>query len=131
MKIFQISFCSTFRVYSTPKDFWDSIAFCLEVGGRLIGPEEVQLIDTNEEINQLPGGLFRTSGYWSELERSWFDAANTDANSPFSKIIDWGSYIEPTMCGATGGNQRRFVSIHRTRIALTCQVFAITITETF
>jgi hypothetical protein len=25
------------------------------------------------------------SGYWSELEMSWFDAANFDANAPFSR----------------------------------------------
>ena len=88
-------------------DFWDAIAYCLHEGGRLISPEDALLIDSNEELNQLLGGMYRTSGYWSEYERFWFDAANLDSGSPFSKIMDWSQHIEPTLCKANGGRHRR------------------------
>ena len=84
-------------------------------GGRLISPEEAQFIDSDLELEQLKGGLYRTSAYWSESEKFWFDAANLvdsgngQSGSPFSQITDWGQHIEPRLCIADGPSLRRYI----------------------
>ena len=104
-----------FRGFNTPKDFWDSLAYCMHEGGRLISPEAAQFIDSDLELEQLKGGLYRTSAYWSESEKFWFDAANLidagngQSGSPFSQITEWGEHIEPRLCIADGPSLRRYV----------------------
>ena len=86
-------------------------------GGRLISPEAAQFIDSDLELEQLKGGLYRTSAYWSESEKFWFDAANlidagngqSGSGSPFSQITEWGEHIEPRLCIADGPSLRRYL----------------------
>lgn len=83
------------------------MALCADEGGKLISPEDAQLIDSDEELSHLAGGLYRTSGYWSVNGKFWFDAAEDGSTKARGPVTEWGDHIEPRLCSASGQLTRR------------------------